>query len=450
MKILLYLPILFTLNIYSQTVKLISKDEVDEDVDYIKYTIEDASVSPYSQISKKKFVRLINRAHRRILKKDIISPFDFYLAFQPIIAKLRDGHTELNIADRISETDYLIFPFTVGIQNNSLFIKSIKDGYQNFVPDNVIGKKIVRIDGINVHKIIKLFGSYTSAETNKSSIALSQYYFNDYYNLFIEKKDTLKIVFEDETNVDINILKRSQLKNTSQKNNKIENFSYCIVKDKNYALLTIRSFSDLEFFKTFLLEMFDRLKQENITNLIIDIRENGGGNSELGDELLSYLVSQPFTQYNKTVTKYSETQKQFLKNSSYTDLEYTQKILSNTSGKIGTEIKSSNLINTKGEDQKFKGSVIVLISGQTFSSAADFANALKYYRTGILVGEESGGFVVSGGESIQIKLPNSKLILNISTSMDYDVGTNEGDRHGVRPDIHVPSAKALDYILKNF
>ncbi|MGE8554920.1 MAG: hypothetical protein ACN6OB_13455 [Chryseobacterium jejuense] len=35
----------------------------------------------------------------------------------------------------------------------------------------------------------------------------------------------------------------------------------------------------------------------------------------------------------------------------------------------------------------------MLICGQTFSSAADLANAFKFYKAGKIIGSESGGFI---------------------------------------------------------
>ncbi len=45
-----------------------------------------------------------------------------------------------------------------------------------------------------------------------------------------------------------------------------------------------------EKFNLFLEETFRKIKEEEIEHLIIDIRNNSGGNSTLGDALLDYLT----------------------------------------------------------------------------------------------------------------------------------------------------------------
>jgi len=448
MKPLLYILLFFATTIYGQNLENISQLEVKKDVAYIKHAIEDASVNPYRSISEKRFHKLLKRAERRLSKKSAVTPVEFYTAFQPVIAKLRDGHTELNISDYIYHTDYKKFPFKVELQENSLYIKAITNGYEQYFPKSVIGKKIRKIDHEDSSKIIKLFGSYTSAESKRSSIALSQYYFNDYFNVLLNKNSKLSIDIEDHDELIIKILRKSQINTEHQQARKFENFSYTLKEENNCAVLTLNSFSGLEDFKTFLTDFFSTLKKNNIKNLVIDLRENGGGNSQLGDELLSYLISEPFTQYEKTITKYSDTQKHFIKSLTDAEEKYRQTILKKKSGTVETTDKSKILIFPKKLEQRFNGNVFILISGQTFSSAADFANACQYYKVGTIIGEETGGFVVSSGETIEVALPHSKLKLNISTTEDYNVGAKAESRHGVKPHVNVSASKALDYTLK--
>ncbi|WP_084220992.1 S41 family peptidase [Chryseobacterium sp. StRB126] len=108
---------------------------------------------------------------------------------------------------------------------------------------------------------------------------------------------------------------------------------------------------------------------------------------------------------------------------------------------------SKNVIESKNENERFTGNVYLLISGQTFSSAADFANAFKFYKAGKIIGSETGGFIISPGEVIERQLPNSKLFLNVSSTKDFNIGATEKDRHGVIPDIQVQSNEALNYTL---
>ena len=51
--------------------------------------------------------------------------------------------------------------------------------------------------------------------------------------------------------------------------------------------------------------MFTDLREKNISNLIIDIRDNGGGHSRVGDILLRYISPEPFIQMDKALIRIS-------------------------------------------------------------------------------------------------------------------------------------------------
>ena len=63
------------------------------------------------------------------------------------------------------------------------------------------------------------------------------------------------------------------------------------------------------------------------------------------------------------------------------------------------------------EEGHYEGSVYLLISHHTFSSAGSFAWAFKEFGMGTVIGEESGGMNVSFGDIIYYKLPVSGLIM---------------------------------------
>ncbi|MBP2615562.1 S41 family peptidase [Chryseobacterium jejuense] len=420
--------------------------QVREDIDFLIKNIDEVSVDPYSRISRKNFLLEMHNVENTIVKQPTISPVDFYKALQPVIVKLEDGHTELNISDYVAKTDYLIFPFSVRVSEDGVFIKSIKSTYNESVTGDLIGMQITDINGKNSSEIVELLQHYTSGESKKSRLELSEDYFNDYYNLFLKKGNAVEISLNKSQKLNIPLLRKSEKKSIASKGIVTKSYYFDVKKDKNCAVFTFNQFADPEKFRSFLQNMFADLKAHYIQNLIIDIRNNGGGNSDLGDELLKYLVAKPFSQYEKTLVKYSDIRKEYLKASEIDSTEL-KNYLSGISGTVGVIDHSKNVIEPKNENERFTGNVYLLISGQTFSSAADFANAFKFYKAGKIIGSETGGFIISPGEVIERQLPNSKLFLNVSSTKDFNIGATEKDWHGVIPDIQVQSEEALNYAL---
>lgn len=160
-------------------------------------------------------------------------------------------------------------------------------------------------------------------------------------------------------------------------------------------------------------------------------------------------MNQPYKQYDRVVGKNSRLIK--------------ERIL--THEKNGKILTSEDLITLKKADGvydtiiyneipirenllRFNGKVYLLTSAQTFSSAADFAQCFSYYKRGKIIGEETGGLVVSYGDIVSHQLPNTKLPITISSKLYYNVGTKADDWHGAIPDIKVFGNDALETALQ--
>lgn len=170
----------------AQTAEMTSK-QVREDVGFMIKSIDEVSVDPYSRISRKKFIFEMQKAEKYILKQKKRSIVDFYKALQPVMVMLEDGHTELNILDYISKTDYFIFPFSVRVSEDGVFVKSTKSSYHEAFTEGLKGLEITDMNNINSTKILELLQHYTSGESKKNRLELSEYFFNNYYNLFFTK-----------------------------------------------------------------------------------------------------------------------------------------------------------------------------------------------------------------------------------------------------------------------
>lgn len=147
----------------------------------------------------------------------------------------------------------------------------------------------------------------------------------------------------------------------------------------------------------------------NVDAVIIDLRENGGGDPKMIALISTYLFSKP-THLNDLWERKSDTTEQ------YWTLPYVP--------------------GTRLDDKP----AFVLTSSQTFSGAEEFSYNLKNLKRATLVGETTGGGAhpVSGhriDDHFMIGVPFARAINPISK-------TNwEGT--GVEPDVKVPAAEAL-------
>jgi C-terminal processing protease CtpA/Prc len=109
------------------------------------------------------------------------------------------------------------------------------------------------------------------------------------------------------------------------------------------------------------------------------------------------------------------------------------------------EIKGNGTRVFKPQPDAYSGNLYVLVDGGSFSNSGIVASAIRHYRRGVIIGEETGGNekVLCGYESLTV-LPNTRLQVYIPTRQFVirDMPGNEG--RGVIPDFIIsPSIQGL-------
>ncbi|MEW6372499.1 MAG: S41 family peptidase [Pseudomonadota bacterium] len=165
---------------------------------------------------------------------------------------------------------------------------------------------------------------------------------------------------------------------------------------KHAALLTINQFSwpDKDKFYAFTADAFARMRAAGVTDLLIDVRENGGGDDDMWKKgVLPYIATRPY--------RHAST--------------YIKKVIP---GRASATEKVGDVVNGTLESWEppqpdnpllFKGRVYVLVGGMTYSSAVLFSNTMQDFGFGQLVGARGYARARQSG-GIQVRaLPNTKL-----------------------------------------
>ncbi len=184
------------------------------------------------------------------------------------------------------------------------------------------------------------------------------------------------------------------------------------------AIIKITNFYNYDEFKHFAKNAFTQIKNDKITKLIIDVRDNSGGDSRIGDELLKYLSSHPFRQYSAINIKVSEEIKQYYRINehirSYYETTASHILEDVEKAKVGESITYEMEYALPYEDLHFGGKVNVLTNNRTYSSATNFVAAIKDYKLGTIIGDTPGGYATHYGDIYMFRLPNSNLQVIVS------------------------------------
>ena len=196
--------------------------------------------------------------------------------------------------------------------------------------------------------------------------------------------------------------------------------------DENTGVLTINSFWGRNWIEllvfgqdwTFprqLNRSMRQVKRDNVENLIIDLRKNGGGMTANEFKMLAYLTDQPIdmsevariTDDNRKIQKIviSNGLKTFVKRDNIKQLRAL--IDSVPSGTLlRTDSLFSLQIKPKQPRNKFDGNVYVLTGASTYSAAQEFTQFFKLSGRGKTAGEPCGGYyIITSGNADMYGLP---------------------------------------------
>lgn len=192
--------------------------------------------------------------------------------------------------------------------------------------------------------------------------------------------------------------------------------------DNGIGYLKISSFQQGSFSR----EKFDELYPEILRNraLIIDVRDNGGGNSLFADYVISHFSNRPIPVGQWNTPMYIAAHGSW----GYDPEAYA--------------VKPRPIMPVDGKEIYTKP-VVLLVNAGTFSSAENFCVAFRGARRGKIIGTPTGG---STGNPISVDL-SFGIGCCICTKHELDADGNEFVGIGIRPDIEV--AENEDLFLKN-
>ncbi len=444
---LLLVIISFYATILAGQKKVLSLQQQIEDFTILTESLKEGHAGIYYYIDNKTFQRKCDSLKNTFRNQEITE--NFYLKLRFLISCLHHGHTRIELPNpnginykmRVLDTSKSFLPFEFLIINRQLVIKADCSREQLFQKYTVVKS----INGVSTEKLIQQMLPYMPADGKNESFKLytlyNYFYFHHLFNLFYPEKKGIKIeIAGNKTHYYIELLKPSIIDSIYSAKNKngisqyTKQLAYQSEISPATAYLKIGSFYKglIEQFgqqyPTFIDSAFTDLARRKTGNLILDLRNNEGGGDGYDNILLAHLISntteattvikvpgRKFT-YNKYTVDLSEDVRMFIENPS----EFLENDSSLSIKKKYTDIMIEAR-NTNPSHQ-FKGRLMVLTNGGSFSAANTVISALYFNRkeTGRIIlftGEENGGDIYSrstcAGQGYTIKLPNSSILVSM-------------------------------------
>lgn len=407
--------------------KSFSKSEILDDIEYMQNTLEEVHPNLYfskTEDSAKEELKKIKNS-----LPDKLSRMELYFHIAPYLSSFKDGHTSISVPHeeyvKSDEVGSVRFPFGVDCSRGKVILKfTVLEEFQEFV-----GRRLISINGVAIGEILEKMTSMISGE----SLSFKYNYLFMLFSklLFVLGYSSEKYVLEVTGNTSIEEIAvpgitRAQSKIDSEKNKSgaAQKNNYKIYPEFDCAVVSLVSCDNQEISRKFFGNLFNTLEEEKIGKLIIDLRHNGGGNSSAGDELSAFLTDKPVRQFSGMEMKLSKKVKESYTAKHRDNLKFPLKLiplkllaLSNSifRMKAGSIYKVS-IPETKpsSKESLYEGLVVVVTSTCTYSAAASLAAMVKAYGLGKIVGEATGGYVSTYGDSFSFSLPNTKLRCGVS------------------------------------
>lgn len=412
---------------------LLSPEQAKFDIGALFYTISEVHPNMYSVAGQISLLSAINRASESIT--DSISVEELYKIAAPIVAMIGDGHTNLFFpANSVFKRDTKRLPVWMHVESDRTI--TVDRSLDSIMP---CGAKVLKINGKATDQIIDELMQYVSGETEHFRLSrlddlrplLHVSMPADSYEIeYVApgSTETRSYTFPALTPPEY----MSRVPAPKNDNNSGEPYTFRIDESEQVGIMDFRSFENQDKMKTFADSMFTTLRKRGIRDLIIDIRENGGGASTVGDILLQYFTPKPFIQMEKALIRITPTTRRLMWYGDMTPGIYYH---------VTPEDKFHKPLSR--EEGFYDGKVWLLTSNKTFSSAGSFAWAAQVFGASTLVGETTGGMNVAYGDVLGYNLPVSGITCGISYKRFWKHNADENDIHGAIPEYQVPKEEAM-------
>lgn len=236
----------------------------------------------------------------------------------------------------------------------------------------VKGLEIVKINGLNVIQYAEThIAPYQSASTPQGKEMLTYKY--DLLSGPLDQAVVLTVKDRKGAVKEVSVPRK-----ITRKNPPVVQFS---VIGNNVGLLKIESFSTAGFTKQFD-SLYSSILKTNA--LIIDLRENGGGDGAQGQYIMKHIMKTPFKDAASSFIQYNPILKIW-------GMKHTPFF----------QIPADDVAPFTNR-QIYDKPVVLLIGKVTYSAAEDFAMSFDYAKRGALIGEPTGG---STGQPMFFNLP---------------------------------------------
>lgn len=470
-----YFLIIVTFNGFGQSIdEQFLQDKMSKDLAVFKEIRQKANSGLCKYRTKKQIDSVYNWAENEI--KNLYTYSEFYNLISILTVYEGSVHNDTSFPkkyqEKLREETSGYFPFPIKWIDGKWVV--------NFKNGNIpLGAEIISINNLPISEIINTLGKYTTTDgINKTGKRIGiRGHFAKYFRINYGLKDTFQIKYKVHNSMALNaktlqsVSYQEYYKNFRNLFSKpLDKYYYGALSEKDKylftkldsttAILTIRSFSmgnensnEHKRYLAFLNSTFVKLKTDKIQNLVVDVRQNGGGDDPNDVLTYSYLTERNFQENKQAWISFEKIP--FIR---YYNIGIPKFIRPFVVGKYNRQLQEIFPLEKNGkyyqnensDDHKvrlpnknaFTGKIFLLISPEVASAGSLFASMVAGNENTTVIGEETvGGYYGHNGHTpLEYKLPNSKIVTRffiVNLEQDVPKKSNQYYNRGIIPDIEI-------------
>lgn len=405
----------------------LSAEQLREDFSILRSSLEEGHGGIYRYSTKAQMDRLFDRAEQAIVGP--MTELEFYQLLAPVIASLNDGHTGLTGSrelEGVFREQPVLLPFKLAFRAGTPYLlRNYSD-----ITDLIVGGELLSING---HSVGEVLGALLPALPSDGRVETSKYRqlesttrFGDVYGKVFGITTSFDISYRSPADGSVQsfsvegltsaeLTRRFESRYADIANAERDRPPVELTYRDGVPILTVRTFGGRTIsnagidYPEFMRSTFQELADRNARDLIIDVRNNGGGSDDYGKILAAYLIPEVFDYYR--FLEVNADSFAFLTHTPTSNDDLPRnRLRANERGKFDL-LGHPNLGPQQPLVPNFRGNVYILINGASFSATGEFTSVVHHHGRATFVGEECGAgyYGNTSGMMVLVTLPNSGI-----------------------------------------
>jgi len=360
-----------------------------EDFTYLVEILESVHPDPYELIGQTEWEAMRNEL--RHLVAGPLSAAQYYFALNTLVTSVGDAHTVL----RFEETDKAL-PLTFEWVVEGLVIAEDCGEFRR-------GDLVLSVGGLSPPEILDRLQEVVSSENTYRVRDEARWHMRrrpvlEQFGL-VQDDSVLFTVEREGEILEMAARFEVELPGLQERTEELlaERHHWYVDPDHSLGLFGLKVCVDDDVFRQDVGEFFAAVTRYQIDTVIIDVRENVGGQSRVVEGFLRHLPIDSYTTYGTTI-RYSE--------------QAAERVGMRRTRGTSTYPPSTRRLEMVAAP--FTGDVFVLIGNTTFSAGNWIAAVVYDNNLGTVIGEPTGNAPSSFGDMISFQLPNTRFILGVS------------------------------------